>query len=202
MPTSVIELFEEANLSFDGPQKWGQIIQVNEPGVYVISLSENAADKANCLLKNAPIEQKIVKNWIERVSRLKIDKSLQSTQALVNRLSEFWLPDEPILYIGNTPKRTIAKRVQECYVYVLGDSSQHRGGHWLKTLKILEELYIFWAITKKYEHYKKRLLEIFIDNVSTETKELLYDPFLPLPFANLELSKDRRKNHGISGQTN
>jgi len=204
MPTSVKELFDQANLSFNGPVKWGQIIPAKEPGVYVVSLSETADDKVYCLLEKAPIETKMVKQWIEYVPNLKIDKIRPIVQDFVKRLSErlseFWLPDETILYIGNTS--SISNRVNQYYETVLGDPRPHRGGHWIKTLKILEELYIYWAITNKYKDDKIRLLKIFKNNVSDKSKENLYDPFLSLPFANLEFTKRRIKDHGLSGQAN
>ena len=38
----------------------------------------------------------------------------------------------------------------------------------------------------------------FISQVSESTLKCLFDPNLPLPFANLELERGNRKNHGIA----
>lgn len=204
MPSSVSKLFNEAGLDLKGPVKWGKIVREDNPGVYVICLSDNPDDIKNSCIEKAPLEKKLIKFWTERIPKLQIKNTEYTSkmEALKYRLSEFWLPDEVILYIGQTD-RTINKRTQELYIHILGDSKPHNGGQWIHTLQIRENLYIYWAITKKSKISKSKLLDMFMENVSMKTKENLYYPFLPLPFANLKIaspSSVKTKKHDISNQ--
>lgn len=205
MPTSVAELFESSHLSINGPVKWGEQILVDKPGVYVVSISKNPQQKKNNAIQVAPIDLKIINKWLLKVKTLKLE-GLRSTSKklrkptpdeLRQRLSKFWLPDEVILYIGQTTKDSIKERIRKFYRHELGKSSPHSGGHWLKTIKILEKLNIFWGLSSVPEKVEYCMLCTFVKNVSSLSKRKLYDPCLPLPFANLELTKDNRKKHGI-----
>ncbi|MHB1419868.1 MAG: hypothetical protein ACYCX4_09855 [Bacillota bacterium] len=90
--------------------------------------------------------------------------------------------------------------MKQYYETPLGQPRPHRGGHWLKTLSILENLSIFWAATDDPDGAENELLATFVKNVSQGSKEQLLDPDRPLPFANLEYPKGNRKKHGIARQ--
>ncbi len=59
-------------------------------------------------------------------------------------ISSFWLATEPILYIGKTDD-PLSTRIGAMFAHRLGCSSPHKGGHWLKTLSILPDLWVHWA---------------------------------------------------------
>jgi hypothetical protein len=113
------------------------------------------------------------------------------------------LPDETILYIGKAGT-SLNTRVNQFYNHILGNSKPHRGGHWLKTLDNLADLNIYLTAThdEPAHEVESRCLKIFIDNVSTETREKLVDPMNPFPFANLEFPKGVKKNHNLQDQVN
>jgi len=86
-----------------GVVKWGKQVPCDSPGIYVITLDS--------LLDAAPISFDIVKNWINYVPLLKLDREKPTTIQLTERLKRFWYPDEYILYIGQS-KDSIKKREQ------------------------------------------------------------------------------------------
>lgn len=195
MPTSVVKLFGSLRLSIEGPVKWGQHAPADEPGVYVVSLSPDPND-IKTKTSPAPIDLDSVRNWIGKVPTLVLDGDPPTPETLKERISKFWLPDETVLYIGQT-NRTLRRRIDELYIHKLGEKRPHSGGHWLKTLSILERLYVFWACTPAHIKFKKLMLKKFMENVSHKTEANPYASKLPLPFANLELTKGERKKHGI-----
>lgn len=201
MPISVLELFDSAGLNTAGKVKWSNQVPDNYPGVYVLSLSSNPEDKERCLIPNAPIDINILRKWITDVPTLKLDGYRPTADSLLDRLSKFWLPDENILYIGMTGKRTLKKRIREFYIHELGNGRPHCGGHWIKTLHILKDLYIYWAVTENPEYYESKILDVFVKNVSMLSRSNLYDPDRPFPFANIEHPRRNRKKHGITGST-
>lgn len=142
-----------------------------------------------------------VEDWFSYVPLLKMDGFRPSGKSLAQRLHEFWLPDETILYIGMT-NGTIQQRLQQFYDHHLGDKRPHRGGHWIKTSDSSIRVFVYWTpvAAVKTDDTKKMLLEIFMRNVSEQKRLLLRDPILPLPFANLELTAGMRKKHGIEYQ--
>jgi hypothetical protein len=117
-------------------------------------------------------------------------------------MSEFWLPDENILYFGKAPKRSYRKgvgnRVGEYYKTDYGEAKPHAGGHWLKALKNLNELFVYYVETENCGEIEINMLSYFCENVSDGTRSQLRDKKLSLPFANLELKKGQRKNHGLN----
>ena len=74
-------------------------------------------------------------------------------------------------------------------------------GHWIKTLSVLQETYVYFAETPSAEEaaeMESQLIKAYISKVSTNAKQKLRDPSHPFPFANLEFPKGTRKAHGIS----
>jgi hypothetical protein len=71
-------------------------------------------------------------------------------------------------------------------------------------LENLNDLNIFWTTSEgeRAQDVEKRFLNIFIENVSNESKQKLFDPKHPFPFANLEFPKGTRKRHGLQYQVN
>ena len=200
MPTSVSELLKSANLDVGGRVTWGQQIRDDKPGIYVVSLSLLPNDKEKTLAK-APIDLNIVRKWIVDVPALKLDGSRPTPEALQERLSGFWFADEVVLYIGKAGT-SVKKRVSQYYRTPLGAPKPHAGGHWIKTVTLLDKLSVFWALTPDPKGKEDALLGYFIKNVSEATRSALHDPHNPFPFANLEYPKGNSKRHGITGSVN
>jgi hypothetical protein len=201
MPSTVNSLLEAAGLALSGRVSWNQQVRDDSPGVYIVSIvSLELLPTASVKQSSAvpPIDTLAVSNWISRVPTLQMDGVRPSSGSLVQRLSEFWLADETILYIGKAGT-SIKKRVGQYYRTPLGDRGPHAGGHWLKTLSVLSKLSIFWTTTNKPEIMEDLLLASFMEKVSAESRSKLRDPNLPLPFANMEVPGGRSKAHGISG---
>ena len=213
MPTIISKLFEQAGLTFHGQVKWGQLINSKECGFYIVALTEDI-EKLVCR-GNSNIDDSAIKQWSELVKsggkEILIDNKVSDLKSIKQRLEKFWLPDETIVYIGKAgpnKERTIRKRVKEYYKTQMGCDSKHAGGHWVKILKDISSLNIFYSEYSglDIEEKEEQLILSFIDNVSKRTKENLFDNLNCFPFANKELYRKSlgtkiRKIHGLSNQT-
>jgi hypothetical protein len=196
MPTTVSQLFCSSKINLTGRVKWGERVPSRETGVYVVSLSADSTLNAG-ILASAPISLEAILLWISRVPKIELDGLRDpEPEAIAKRLSEFWLPDENIVYIGMTDAKLV-DRVGEYYATELGDRSPHAGGHWIKTLSNLKSLYIYFAECSMSEIAEGLLIKTFINGVSDATRSGLLDPKRPFPFANLAYPKGNRKKHGI-----
>jgi len=202
VPTSVKTIFDSAGLSLSGPVTWGSAVPATKRGIYVVSVTSDVKDRTG--LDNAPLDSGAIREWIEICPKMSVDGQPATVARLRKRLSGFWLPDEPIVYIGKSDP-PIRKRVGQFYRTRLGASKPHAGGHWLKTLKNLNDLFVFWAEVgddselspERVEH--SVLLPRFVESVSAKTKSHLYDPDHPFPFANLAHPPGTNKVHGLRG---
>lgn len=201
MPISVTDLIKETGLTISGLDtvQWGNKAKSSKVGVYIISTSQNPTLNEN-LFSSAPIDNDILKFWLNKVNTLQIDGKVSPTVSqLRERLNQFWLPDENILYIGQTESsKGIAGRVDQFYRTELGERKPHAGGHWIKTLAILNQLFVHYFPDETPTQTEENLLRAFVRQVSSQTLGNLKDRSLPIPFANLELEKGNRKNHGIT----
>ena len=196
MATTVSDLFHNAGLAFDGPVRWSHPVKNGSPGVYIVSTSSDPTRHLG-LEPSPPISVDLVSGWIRRVPSIELDGTRGCTAAdLAARLADFWLSDESILYIGMTTAR-VRTRVNQYYKTPLGDRRPHAGGHWLKTLSNLSELFLYHAVSESPRSKEGQLLGYFVSNVATETRTQLRDPEHPFPFANLEYPPGTRKAHGI-----
>ena len=176
---------------------WGIPVPVAGPGIYLVSLDERS-DSVEAVLPAAPISIERVARWLSERPDLALDGGRPSPSELVERLSRFWLPDEDILYAG-LAGTSISTRVRQYYTTPLGARSPHAGGHWLKTLTNLEELFVHYAPAPDPNSAERAMLNRFCVKVSEETREALFDPARPLPFANLDWPGRGAKRHGIRG---
>jgi hypothetical protein len=173
-----------------GPVVWGSPVTSNAPGVYVVESAE-PSDKA-------PIDPTVVAAWIKRVPTLLVDGRRPTAADLVSRLASFWIAGEPVVYIG-LAGTSVAKRVRQFYRTPFGDPRPHAGGHWLKTLRTLATLRVWWAETDDPAQDEDALLRAFAARVKANAELRLADPVLP--FANRQTAAGIRKVHGISGST-
>lgn len=197
MPSTIASLFKESGLELSGQVNWGEKVKDDCPGVYIVSVAEYPGSWVNPY-HQAPIDQSRLSAWIKKADTMKIDGCRPTVEKLHERLSGFWLPDETILHIGKAGN-SIRRRVGQYYQTGLGDAKPHAGGHWLKTLSILDSLVVYWATAEDAEAMESNLLAAFIRNTSFEAKVSLFSREFPLPFANLEYPHGNRKRHGISG---
>jgi hypothetical protein len=198
MPISPLELFERVGYRHTGSVPWHTSPKSSQPGVYAVSLSADPASAAG--LNDAPINTNKVAAWIERVPTFQFDNfPSPAPEDVVARLSTFWLPDEAIVYIGKAT--TLSDRVSGYYKTPLGNRSPHAGGHWIKTLDVLNNLTVHYAEVKDGsdpEAIEYEMMRFFQDSVSLETRSRHPQPSLLLPFANLE-GPGGRRSHGIRG---
>ena len=74
-----------------------------------------------------------------------------------------------LLYVGRTTK-SLSARVASLYATELGHAQPHPGGHWLKILRDLPKLRLWWAETDAPEEYEDVLIEAFAENVPEEVR--------------------------------
>lgn len=201
MPTTIQFLIDKFELPSSNVVKWKEKILTEEEGVYIVSRSKNPAS-LKVKQSKIPISGDIIEQWIAKVKGFELDKSLTfDSSKVIERITQFWMPDENILYIGKAPVRRngkgIGNRVKEFYNTELGDKRPHAGGHWIKVLANLDNLYLHYIICQNSGEIEFSLLECFIENVSGKSKLLLRDKELMLPFGNLELKKGLIKKHGL-----
>lgn len=201
MPQTINDLITNLNLPSIMKVKWNESIPTEKEGIYIVSLS-NSPDANNGILNKCPISESILKKWIKKVGGFQMDNKLTfNIEIISERLSQFWLSDENILYVGKAPKRKngngIGNRLREYYRTEFGENKPHAGGHWLKLLNNINELFVYYTTCQNSGDIELEILKRFCENVSKTTKKLLRDPLLPLPFANLEFKRGLRKNHGL-----
>jgi hypothetical protein len=112
---TVAELFRKANLALHGPVRWNTPIPDKHPGVYVIGLSADA---------NASSSE-IDAEYLGVPERLR------------------WIANQPIVYIGQATRQTLATRLGQFYRHKYGAKSPHRGGQALKLLTC--DLWVYWS---------------------------------------------------------
>ena len=149
-------------------------------------------------LAAAPIELTRVGKWIERVETLRLDGERPVSRALAARLGSFWLPSQTVLYIGAS-EASVARRVAAIARTELGDRRPASGAHWLKTLRSLDGVKVWWAPTAATEEYEDALLTAFAAGVPDAERAALPDPSVVLPWANLRRPTGERKPTGLTG---
>lgn len=183
---TVNELFESVGIMPGNVKcvRWNDRPCCSTPGLYVVSSSKEP-DKNICS-GEIKFDETAIMSWIRRLPDFRIDGMKPTVGLLKSRLSEFWLPEENILYIGMTTK-SLSKRVGAYYSTELGAGKPHSGGQWLKTLANLNELYVYYASSLTPKEDEKRMLTKFYSRHSS------------YPFANLTGEQGRRQ-HGLTDQ--
>jgi hypothetical protein len=197
MPSTVSELFAAARLTPAGPVRWGTAVPETRTGVYAVSLTEDSTWGRRAA---APVSRAALEHLLDVRPELRLNLARPDAEALIGRLGGFWLPDEMVLYVGlaGQPLRT---RVRQYYGTPLGARRPHAGGWWLKTLSVLDELWVFWAATTDYERAERLMLEAFASGVPSTSRRVLLDDERVMPFANLRGHDSRIKEHRIRGAT-
>jgi hypothetical protein len=196
VPSSVSDVFAAAGLTPAGVVPWGTSIPETSSGVYAVSLCDDVTSCSACV-GQCPVSQKALQQWLKVCPTLELDGKRPAVAALSKRLSDFWLSDEVIVYIGLAA--SLRSRVGGYYRTPLGARKPHAGGHFLKTLANLHDLFVHYATTEDPGVCEQRMLKRFCKNVSATAKAVLRDPDHPFPFANLEHPAGARKLHGLRG---
>lgn len=196
MPSSIVSVMAAAGLNPDGVVRWGELINSDEPGIYVVSRRRDI-DVVGCDPQPAPIDMDAVSRLLEVRPELTVDGVRPTPSELARRLAEFWLPDEHILYIGLATD--LHDRVNQYYGTPLGARRPHAGGWFLKAIVGLNDTFVHWARTYDRVAAEGAAIGAFVDAVSDEAFKSLRDPERPFPFANLEWPPGTRKRHGIKG---
>jgi transcription elongation factor GreA len=187
---SAASLLRDVGLLPDGPVVWGRGVPATGPGVFVVELASPLA--------SAPIELTRVGKWLERVPDLRLDGERPTSRALASRLSAFWLPSQPVLYVGSTAA-SVSRKVAAIGATVLGHRRPSSGGYWLQALAMPPGARIWWSATTAVEEYEDALLAAFAEGVPDADRTGLPDAAVILPFANLARPTGERKRTGIAG---
>jgi transcription elongation factor GreA len=179
--TGARELMRSLGLMVDGPARWERPVISRVPGVFVVELPGGATDP--------PIDYAAVRRWVERVPGMTIEGERATAPALADRLRSFWLPGEPILYIGRSAK-TLGGRLAAAYATPLGDARPSSAASWLRVLSVQADLRIWWAETEAHEEYEDALLTAVAERNDGRP-----------PFANLVGAGGARRDDGIRGAT-
>jgi transcription elongation factor GreA len=190
MAIGAAPLLRAVGLLADGPGQWGRPIPATGPGVFVIELAAP--------ISTPPIELTRVGKWIERLATLTLDGSRPTSKALAARLGSFWLASQTVLYIGSS-ELSVARRIDAMRRTELGDRKPYAGGHWLKTLRNLDSVRVWWAATSATEEYEDALFDAFAATIRDVERLALHDREVVLPFANLRRGDGRRKGTGLTG---
>ena len=196
MPTTIAALEAKFNVKVKKTIKWGTSVLENSHGIYIISTNSDTHYLPSNI-SSISFDENQLNEWRKNAPNMQLDNEQVTNESLQKRLTQFWLSDETILYIGKAERQTLSKRVHQYYNHKVGKISNHKGGYWLKTLSNLNELYVHLIPTNDSHNIEKQMLQYFIDNVSNQSKNSLIDKELCLPFANLQLRSRIVKKHGL-----
>jgi hypothetical protein len=94
------------------------------------------------------------------VPDLRLDGERPTSKDLLHRLVAFWLPSQPIVYIGSTPG-SVSGRLTSLARTAPGDRKPAASAFWLQFLRNLPDLRVWWAGTDAPEEYEDGLLDAF-----------------------------------------
>lgn len=196
MPSSVQHLLASADLTWHSAAPWGDRPNLDAPGVYLASTSSDPS------VSEVPAHARWSEDRIAALLTVRPEMTVGGLPATPERLAgalqAMWPQGENVLYIG-LAGTSVADRVGKYYTTPLGARSPHAGGWPLKMLADLDSLYVHVAAAQHPTEAEEAALTAFMAGVSPQARAALSDPSLPLPFANLELTKGLRKRHGIRG---
>ena len=156
---TVAEVFRKAGLSLHGPVRWGKQMSESRPGVYVVARVGSPA--AGCRARGLPFKDPLPPNLV-------LDPRYERKR---------WLPDEPVLHIGQTT-RSLRKPIGQFYRQEVGNRGPHAGGQVVKLLGC--ERSVYWSPTTHPREFEKKMISVFKNQVCK------------LPFANGEPGKPKR----------
>jgi hypothetical protein len=131
------DLFGTVGLKLSISSNWEREIDSAGAGVYVIS--------TKLKLKRCPFSKTLPEGF--GVLEHELETAL-------------WVPDEKVIYIGQTTKQSIRKRVGQFRRHQYGNHSPHRGG---QSVHLLEtEFEVFWSKCDTPERIEALMLLAFV----------------------------------------
>lgn len=182
---TVKELFELIGAKHFDCVRWNQPCNCQGSGIYIVSTSTDSGSNSG-VTPEPRFDNPAIQRWIDRLPEFTIDGMKPTVKTLKKRLSEFWLPEENILYIGQT-ESSLSKRIGDYYRTELGARAPHSGGQWLKTLADLGSLSVYYVSVQNPKDKETALLKYFFEQAGK------------LPFANLK-GPTGKKQHGLKYQ--
>ena len=168
--------------------KWGEGIESTSRGVYIISTSKDIL-ALEPYFEAAPFNNASILNWIEKDDKLKIDGKPATLLNIKEKLESFWLADETILYIGKSnSKMGIRQHLSRIYNLGLGNEHRITTASWVKTLNILNDLYVHYISCNHPDEKKLELISTFNLQLSKKSKKKLKSKAYENPFANNSLT--------------
>ena len=186
---SAATLLHQVGLMADGPAMWGRPVRHGAPGVYVVELKGP--------MPSAPLDIAAIGKWLERVPDLRLDGERPTSKDLQHRLNEFWLPSQPVLFVGST-SGSVAGRIAAMTKTVPGDRKPASTGFWLHFLRNLGDVRVWWAATDAPEETEDALLDAFATGVPAADRAALTDPTVVMPWATLRSPSGARRHTGIT----
>ena len=186
---SAATLIREVGLMADGPVPWGKPVRHPAPGVFLVELPAPVASPG--------LDLALVGKWLERVPDLRLDGDRPHSKELLARLAAFWLPSQPVLFVGSTGG-SVAGRVAGIVKTVPGDRKPASSAFWLHFLRSRAELRVWWAATDAPEEYEDALLDAFAGGVPDADRAALPEAAAVLPWAVLRSPAGVRKPTGIT----
>jgi hypothetical protein len=162
--------------------------------VYVVSANEGHDDAS--MPGPARVSEEECAAWLRRADGLTLHGQRPTPSELAAQVARWWLPDEPIVYIGKATK--LSGRVRDYYKTPLGAPKKHGGGRWLKTLVGLRLHFVHWALVATAEdarHAEDEMLRVFAETATLP--DSYPTPNVVLPFANLQ--RDRTPGERAEG---
>jgi transcription elongation factor GreA len=164
-------------LSVEGPLLWGRPASSGSPGVFIVELPAPQA--------RVSIDPDAIRQWLGRAPDLRLDGKRPTVAELQSRLATFWLPGQAILFIGSSQK-SVAARLAGMYKTPLGERRPQPSGYWLKTLRDINKVRIWWAPTSDPELYEDTILDAFTRTAGG------------LPYAVLATPGGKSRDHGLT----
>ncbi|MBL8760791.1 MAG: hypothetical protein JNL50_05750 [Phycisphaerae bacterium] len=183
MPLSPHDMFDRLGAPLTSTVRWGGPCGHAGPGVYAVSISPDPLCGAGPAA--APVCSSAIDAWIAGVPSMLLDGVTPSLAALHAFLASQWVANEAILYVGKAS--SLAARTAQFFGHALGRRRPHAGGHWIKTLSIMPDLFLHCAECPSpadAARLETGALDLFMSCVPSAVRATLANPELPLPFAN------------------
>jgi hypothetical protein len=196
----VSSLLASVDLEPRGVVRWNTPVLETGTGVYVVSLTE-VADEVAGVKAAVPLSDTALSELIAVCPSITLDgEPRPAREQVASRIGSYWLADECVLYIG-LAGQPLRSRVRQYYRTPLGAAKPHKGGWWLKTLSVLSDLYVHYAVAPNFKEAEDDMLRTFAATVSEASRARwpAGDPLMP--FANLRDGDWRRRQHGIRSAT-
>ena len=189
MPVTVSKLFSTVGLSPQDPVPWGcKDLPDNHGGVYVVSLCDNPKQKG-IPRPDIPICKDAIDSWLKCDKGVTINGQTPTVEEVANYFGKFWLPNENILYIGQT-SQNLRKRVSSYYRHKLGMKGNHGGGQWIHALSILDDTFVYFEKCSEPKEIEYKMLSYFAFQVAQTSEVQNINNCKLLPFANRQLNKN------------